>query len=82
MVDRAGALDLEQEAARVRAVAAPGRGLLHDRDARARLVGGDGGGGPGGAEADDQDVDLAGEAHARVGRTHAGAGRLTPAARS
>jgi hypothetical protein len=57
MFDRPRSADLEQEAARVHAVAAAGRPLLADRDARAGVVGGDRRRGAGGAEAGDQDVD-------------------------
>ncbi len=61
-----GATDLEQEAARVDAVAAAGRGLLDHGDRGAGVVGGDRRRRPGGAEADDEDVHRVGEAH--VGR--------------
>ena len=68
VVDGARTVDLEQEAARVDAVAAAGRGLLDDRDRRAGVVRGDRRRCAGGAEADDEDVDLV-----RRIQVHAGA---------
>ena len=64
VVDRPRTVDLEQEPTGVDAVAATGRGLLDDGDRGAGVVRGDRGGGAGGAEADDEDVNLIRSAHA------------------
>jgi hypothetical protein len=64
VLDRVRTVDLEQEAARVHAVAAARSRLLDHRDRGARVVRGDRGGGAGGAEPDHEDVDLGRRVHA------------------
>ena len=64
VIDSARPVDIEQEAAGVDAVAAARRCLLDDRDRRPTVVGRDRRRRPGGAEPDDEDVDLRRRAHA------------------
>jgi hypothetical protein len=61
--DGVGAVDLEQEAARVQAVPAALRGLLDHRDGGAGIVGSDCRAGARRPEPDDEDVDLGRSAH-------------------
>jgi hypothetical protein len=64
VLDGVGAIDLEQEAARVRAIAAARSRLLDHRDRGAGVVRGDRGGSTGRAEPDHEDVDLGRRVHA------------------
>jgi hypothetical protein len=64
VIDSSRPVDIEQEAARVDAVAAARRCLLDDRDRRPGVVGGDRRGRAGGAKPDDEDVDLGRRLHA------------------